>query len=96
MLDEGAEQYYVAKDTSKSPFDTNNIGFMIELKKSSGVSGEIEIDTDNARLFKITPVFSGSESFGIAARVRDVFKPLFSGMETPINASGGATLLHKP
>lgn len=88
MLDEGAEQYYVAKDTSKSPFDTNNIGFMIELKKSSGVSGEIEIDTDNARLFKITPVFSGSESFGIAARVRDVFKPLFSGMETPVNASG--------
>ena len=88
MLDEGAEQYYVAKDTSKSPFDTNNIGFMIELKKSSGVSGEIEIETDNARLFKITPVFSGSESFGIAARVRDVFKPLFSGMETPVNASG--------
>lgn len=96
MLDEGTEQYYVAKDTSKSPFDTNNIGFMIELKKSSGVSGEIEIDTDNTRLFKITPVFSGSESFGIAARVRDVFKSPFSGMETPINADGHATLLHKP
>lgn len=96
MLDEGTEQYYVAKDTSKSPFDTNNIGFMIELKKSSGVSGEIEIDTDNARLFKITPVFSGNESFGIAARVRDVFKSPFSGMETPINADGHATLLHKP
>lgn len=69
---------------------------MIELKKSSGVSGEIEIDTDNTRLFKITPVFSGSESFGIAARVRDVFKSPFSGMETPINADGHATLLHKP
>lgn len=96
MLDEGTELYYVAKDTSKSPFDTNNIGFMIELKKSSGVSGEIEIDTDNARLFKITPVFSGNESFGIAARVRDVFKSPFSGMETPINADGHATLLHKP
>lgn len=57
MLDEGAERYYVAKDTSKSPFYESNIGFMIDLKKSSGISGEIEIDTDNARLFKITPVF---------------------------------------
>ena len=74
MLDEGAERYYVAKDLSKSPFVDNNIGFMIDLKKTTGVSEELEIRPDKALLFRIIPVFSGSEAFGIASRIRDVYK----------------------
>lgn len=98
MLDEGAERYYVAKDLSKSPFVDNNIGFMIDLKKTAGVSEELEIRPDKALLFRIIPVFSGSEAFGIASRIRDVYKmPLF-GTETPIDTSGsdyGAPWLFK-
>ena len=98
MLDEGAERYYVAKDLSKSPFVDNNIGFMIDLKKTTGVSEELEIRPDKALLFRIIPVFSGSEAFGIASRIRDVYKmPLF-GTETPIDTSGsdyGAPWLFK-
>jgi hypothetical protein len=98
MLDEGAERYYVAKDLSKSPFVDNNIGFMIDLKKTTGVSEELEIRSDKALLFRIIPVFSGSEAFGIASRIRDVYKmPLF-GTETPIDTSGsdyGAPWLFK-
>lgn len=98
MLDEGAERYYVAKDLSKSPFVDNNIGFIIDLKKTAGVSEELEIRPDKALLFRIIPVFSGSEAFGIASRIRDVYKmPLF-GTETPIDTSGsdyGAPWLFK-
>ena len=98
MLDEGADRYYVAKDLSKSPFVDNNIGFMIDLKKTTGVSEELEIRPDKALLFRIIPVFSGSEAFGIASRIRDVYKmPLF-GTETPIDTSGsdyGAPWLFK-
>ena len=99
MLDEGAERYYVAKDLSKSPFIDNNIGFMIDLKKTAGVSEELEIRTDKAMLFRIIPVFSGSEAFGIASRVRNVYKtPLTIVTETPIDTSGsdyGASWLFK-
>lgn len=90
MLDEGADRYYVAKDLSKTPFMDNNIGFMIDLKKTAGVSGELEIRTDKALLFRIIPVFSGNEAFGIASRVRNVYKTPLTGItETPIDTSGG-------
>lgn len=98
MLDEGAERYYVAKDLSKSPFVDNNIGFMIDLKKTTGVSEELEIRPDKALLFRIIPVFSGSEAFGIASRIRDVYKMPLLGTETPIDTSGsdyGAPWLFK-
>ena len=98
MLDEGAERYYVAKDLSKSPFVDNNIGFMIDLKKTTGVSEELEIRPDKALLFRIIPVFSGSEAFGIASRIRDVYKMPLWGTETPIDTSGsdyGAPWLFK-
>lgn len=71
---------------------------MIDLKKTAGVSEELEIRPDKALLFRIIPVFSGSEAFGIASRIRDVYKmPLF-GTETPIDTSGsdyGAPWLFK-
>lgn len=89
LLDEGAERYYVPKDTNKSPFVDNNIGFMIDLKKTAGIKGEFEINTFYALLFRIIPVFSGSEAFGIASRVRNVHKsPLMMGTETPIDSGG--------
>lgn len=93
MLDEGAERYYVAKDQHKSPFMDSNIGFMIDLKKSEGVSGEIEINNRFARLFKITPVFSGSEALGIAMKVIKVYS-LYGPItgETPINTSGSSNV----
>lgn len=89
MLDEGANRYYVPKDRSKGPFEANNIGFMIDLKSTAGVSGELEIKADKALLFRIIPVFSGSEAFGIASRVRNVYSAL-SGTagETPIDTTG--------
>lgn len=90
MLDEGADRYYVAKDLSKTPFMDNNIGFMIDLKKTAGVSEELEIRSDRALLFRIIPVFSGSEAFGIASRVRGVYTTPMAGVMpvTPIDTSG--------
>ena len=62
---------------------------MIDLKKTAGVSEELEIRTDKALLFRIIPVFSGGEAFGIASRVRNVYKtPLTIVTETPIDTSG--------
>lgn len=100
LLDEGADCYYVAKDNGQSIQARNNIGFMIDLKKTPGVSGELEINTSSAMLFKITPVYSGYEAFGIASRVRNVHT-FFSGTPngiTPIDTSGsdyGAPWLFK-
>lgn len=90
MLDEGAERYYVAKDQSRNPFMDNNVGFMIDLKKTSGVSGELEINPFYARLFRIIPVFSGSEAFGVTSRVRGVYRSLIAGTETPIDSGGNS------
>lgn len=71
---------------------------MIDLKKTTGVSEELEIRPDKALLFRIIPVFSGSEAFGIASRIRDVYKMPLLGTETPIDTSGsdyGAPWLFK-
>ncbi|WP_455962514.1 hypothetical protein [Bacteroides bouchesdurhonensis] len=88
ILDEGSEQYIIAKDQSASPYIGHNIGFTINMKKHKGVKGEIEIDEEKVMLYKITPVFSGSESFGIAARVREVYGPLGFGKKTPVTIEG--------
>lgn len=89
IFDDGAKRYYVAKDISKSAFMGYNIGFTIDLKEIASIGKDIDINTDNARLFKITPVFSGSEAIGIASRIRSVETsfPLNSSV-TPINTSG--------
>lgn len=99
LFDQGAIRYYVAKDRSRSALDVNNIGFTIDLKESASIGEDIEINTDKARLFKITPVFSGSEALGIASRVRSVETPMSPSYgETPIDTNStkyGNTWLFK-
>ncbi|MDD3038652.1 hypothetical protein [Bacteroides sp.] len=91
LLDERADCYYVAKDNGQNIQARNNIGFMIDLKKTPGVSGELEINTSSAMLFKITPVYSGYEAFGIASRVRNVHTLLSSSYGvTPIDTSANS------